>query len=217
MKEYIKHLEFYAEDPYEGNLRQKVSDGEWGNRKVAERYLERYWLPAGEYERNWKNIQDSIFNNQSNGLVSLGFQEGFKILPLRGGIMFDEQLFAKLTASLQRTGDEFFVVIQSFHDRTTWGNLTPFRLKYPVGMTWEEVRSGNYISAVLLDWPANEYFIFGNSGKWGMYVANDYIHPLNVVAFQEDCAQVFRDNFNVAPDEWAEIKKWIPQSLKKYL
>ncbi len=216
-KEYFQHLKFFTDDPYRGILRGRIPAHEWGNRKVAEDYLDKYWLPRAEYKAFWKSIQDNIFIYQKTGLPDLGFREGLKILPIRGGIMFEEESFRRLQLSLKYTGDRFFVIIQTFYEKSKWGELTPFMLKYPANITWEELKSGNYISAVLFDFPANEYFIFGDSGKWGEYVASDYIHPLNILAFREEYASIFRENFKVSQEEWEKILKWLPDNYEKYL
>lgn len=60
-----------------------------------------------------------------------------------------------------------------------------FRMKFPVNITWEELTSGNYISAVLLEMSYNEYFVFGNSGSYGKYSANDYEHPMDMNSLED--------------------------------
>lgn len=83
-----------------------------------------------------------------------------------------------------------------------------------------------YISIELLQAATKVHFIFGNSGTWGRYVANDYVSPsiepsahtpLNIMAFKDEFSELFRNNFeelrrlelNITPE------KFLPASYKQ--
>ena len=76
-----------------------------------------------------------------------------------------------------------------------------FRMKFPMDICWDELTSGNFASAILLEMPHKEYFVFGESGSWGKYVANDYEFPLDVLGFRREIANIFRDKFSLTDAE----------------
>jgi hypothetical protein len=165
-----------------------ISDVEWGNKELAEEYLERYWLSETEYQSTWRPIQRQIFVDSEKGLPDLVFVEGFEILAFRGGCLFDQEDFERFQRCFSAIGENHFVIIEN-----TFGNREPkptFRMKYPTGTEWKELVSGNFASSILFEMPHKEYFIFGNSGGWGKYAANDYKDPLDIVGFMpeyEEC------------------------------
>ena len=60
MKEYERHLKVYGTNyPLPFNT-QLVSEIDEENAKIAEQFLEKYWLPEKEYLSIWKPIQDAI-------------------------------------------------------------------------------------------------------------------------------------------------------------
>ena len=85
------------------------------------------------------------------------------MIALRGGNLFVEEDFLQLQKAMQEVGEEYFVIIQ--HSQEFTDGEPMFRMKFPVNITWEELTSGNYISAVLLEMSYNEYFVFGKSGN----------------------------------------------------
>ncbi|HEV2830341.1 MAG TPA: hypothetical protein VGW31_00045, partial [Hanamia sp.] len=89
-----------------------------------------------------------------------------------------------------------------------------FRMKFPVNITWKELTSGNYISAVLLEMGYNAYFVFSGSGNWGKYSANDYDYPLDIIGFKPELAPIFQEYFKQPKEEREEIREWLPQEYK---
>jgi len=187
MIEYIRHIEEYS-NYWHSSFSNLVSANEWGNKKIATEYLQKYWLPEEEYQQIWKPIQDKIFTQGS--LPNLVFTPEFEMIALRGGCLFVEEDFKQLQKAMQENGEEHFVIIQHSQDFTEGEPM--FRMKFPVNITWEELTGGNYISAVLFEMSYNEYFVFGASGKWGKYSANDYDHPLDIIGFKPELASIFK-------------------------
>ena len=70
-----------------------------------------------------------------------------------------------------------------------------FRMKYPVAIGWEELTSGNYISATLFESAEGHYYLFGDSGQWGIYVASDIMDPIILIGFEKSYSQLFRSSF----------------------
>lgn len=208
--EYSKHIEFYELYHWAG-FSKLVPDPIWGDKKLAEKYLQKYWLPEQEYLNVWKSIQDKIFV-QGKSLPDLIYHPKFAIIALMGGCLFLEEDFLQLQKVMQRVGEEYFVIIQHSQDFTEGEPI--FRMKFPVTITWEELTSGNYISAVLLEMSYNEYFVFGSKGNWGKYSANDYEYPLDIIGFKPELAPIFQEHFKQPKEEQKEIREWLPQKYK---
>ena len=211
--EYEEHLTFYKVY-VQMHFSRLISENNWGNKDLAEKYLQKYWLAEQEYLSVWKPIQDEIFI-EGKSLPDIIYHSEFEIITLRGGCLFVEEDFLQLQKAMQEVGDEFFVVIQHSQDFTEGEPM--FRMKFPVNITWEELTSGNYISAVLLEMSYNEYFVFGSKANWGKYSANDYENPLDIVGFKPELAHIFQEQFKQPKDEQEEIREWLPQEYKELL
>ena len=61
------------------------------------------------------------------------------------------------------------------------------------------------------------YFVFGDSGEWGKYVANDYKFPLDIIGFRNKYAELFKRNFVLSIEERNEIYEWLPETYKRYI
>ena len=208
MREYYPHLKHYA-DYWWSLFSSIIPESEWGNEELARSYLEKYWLSQAEYEKKWQPIQDQIFINQEKGLPAQIFSEFYKLMALRGGVVLVESSFKELQKCMLSLGNEYFVIIEN----TYGGKLDepPFRMKYPVNISWRELMSGNFISAIIFEMYYHDYFIFSNSGVWGMYAANEYERPLKIIGFKPEHSYIFNKNITQSEEEWKEIKAhWLP-------
>lgn len=213
MIEYLKHIEIFF-NYWFGDFSKLVPSDQWGDKKLAEEYLQKYWLAEEEYLNVWKPIQDKIFV-QDKGLPDLVYHPEFEMMALRGGCLFLEEDFKQLQKAMQEVGEKCFVIIQRSQEFTDGEPM--FRMKFPVSITWEELISGNYISAVLFEMSYNEYFVFSESGNWGKYSANDYEYPLDIIGFKPGLAPIFQEHFKQSKEEQEEIREWLPQEYKKLI
>ena len=213
MVEYNRHIDEYLNYPQSG-FSDLISDGEWGRRELAEKYLQKYWLEEVEYQKEWKAIQNKIFK-QDVSLPDLVFRLELEMIALRGGCLFVEEDFMQLQKVMQEVGDKYFVVVQDSQEFTEGEPM--FRMKFPVNITWDELISGNYISSVLLEMTYNNYFVFGDSGRWGKYSATDYEMPLDIIGFEPEYGYIFKAQFKQSSEEWAEIRGWLPSSYKEII
>lgn len=213
MIEYIRHIDEYSNYGH-SSFSALVPSDQWGDKKLAEEYLQKYWLAEEEYLNVWKPIQDKIFVHDK-GLPELVYRAEFEMIALRGGCLFLEEDFKQLQKAMQEVGEEYFVIVQHAQDFTDGEPM--FRMKFPVNVTWEELTSGNYISAVLLEMSYNEYFVFGKSGNWGKYSANDYEYPLDIIGFKPELAHIFQEYFRQPKEEQEEIREWLPQEYKELI
>lgn len=213
MIEYSRHLEELL-NYWFGDFSKLIPSDRWGDKKLAEEYLHKYWLPEQEYISTWKPIQDEIFV-QGNSLPDLIYRPEFEMIAFGGGCLFVQEDFKQLQKAMQEVGEKHFVIIQ--HSQEFMEGEPMFRMKFPVKITWEEITSGNYISAVLLEMSYNEYFVFGENGNWGKYSANDYEYPLDIIGFKPELASIFKEHFKLPKKEKEEIREWLPQEYKKYI
>jgi len=213
MKEYARHVEEYL-NYWHADFSKLIPSDEWGDRRLAEEYLQKYWLPEQEYLSVWKPIQDKIFI-QGKCLPDLVYHPEFAIFALRGGCLFLEEDFLQLQKAIQKIGEKHFVIIQHSQEFTEGEPM--FRMKFPANITWEELTSGNYISAVLFEMSYNEYFVFSESGKYGRYSANDHEYPLDIIGFKPELTPIFTDHFKKSKEEQEEIREWLPQKYKKLI
>jgi hypothetical protein len=170
-----------------------VPSPQWGNKQSAQKFLQKYWLPEQEYLAVWKPIQDCIFDIRVED-SKCNFQPEFELIKLEGGCLFLEEDFKHLQQAMTAIGETHFVVIQSSQDFTQGEPM--FRMKFPVAISWEELMSGNYISAVLFEMNRNEYIVFGNSGKLGKYAASDQDHPQDIIGYKPILKSVMDNCFN---------------------
>ncbi len=209
MKEYRRHLDTYSSYPF-SSFSKLVSEHEWGNKVLAEEYLQKYWLPEEEYLAVWKDMEYKIFQNES--LPGLVFKPDFQMVVLQGGCLFQRHDFLQLQNIMLTTGEEYFVVIQHTQDFTEGEPM--FRMKYPVNITWEELISGNYISAVLLEMNYNQYHVWGSNGEWGKYSANDYDYPLDIIGFKPQLTATFMKHLKLSKSLQDDVRGWLPPLYK---
>ena len=178
-------------------------------RKQTEAYFKKYWLDKDEYLERWLPIQESIYQVSGLFFPEVGFRSGFEVTIIGGGRIFAEKDFLALKCCIEETADSHFVIVEHVDDDANpHHGEPPLRFRYPSSITWGELMSGGYVSEELFERPVKEYFVFGNTGAWGKYVANDYIYPLDLVGFKQEHSALFKEHFEPLID--AEVLKWIP-------
>jgi len=214
MIEYKAHIDMFS---LEGSwwFSKLTSQSDWGNLSIARDYLKKYWLPVDEYNVKWKEIQSKVFKELDLSLPHLVFQKKFDLTAIKGGCLFLKDDFEILQKCLLEIGEKYIILVEN----TFNGKLEEpaFRMKYPSNITWEEFTSGNFISSTIIEHPHKEYFVFSESGKWGKYSANDYEQPLDIIGFKPEHKSIFKKSFEQSPEEWEEIKEWLPPKYKEII
>lgn len=205
MKEYSALLDVFSQEGYV-MYSTTIPSIEWGNRSVAEKYLERYWLPNHEYDSVWKQVQNQIFINQNIRLPEMVFKSGYELYPLLGGCLFEKIDFLNLQKCFSAFSEKNFFVIENSFDN----NGPFFRMKFPADISWSELMSGNFVSSIMMEMPHKDYFVFGESGKWGKYVANDHEIPVEIFGFKNEISNIFKEHFSVLTEEMIELTAVLP-------
>lgn len=216
MNEYDRHLEIFATHWHQ-SFTKLMSRSEWGDKAAAETYLQKYWLSLAEYEFKWRKIQDQIFVTQK-WLPELLFSPQYDLLAFRGGCLFIEEDFKKLQECFLSVGDQHFFVIENLFGGTFEADEPSFRMKYPTSISWDELTSGNFISAMILEFSNKEFFVFGETAAWGRYSASSYENPVDIVGFLPKYASFFQEKLKVPEKEKLEIAtEWVPSAYRPFL
>jgi hypothetical protein len=178
-------------------------------------YIKKYWLDEEEYVSHWEPLQDKIFDDKV-GFLHSGriFLPEFKLMALKGGATFNKKDFILLQECMRELGEKYFVVIENcatspevykkFKNKKNGLPGKPLKFKYPVNIKWNEIYTGDFLSDAMIGvWQVREFYIFGESGLWGKYAANDYCSvdvnplgpPLNILGFKDECVSLFRGTF----------------------
>lgn len=226
------HLEKYSSEFY--FMFSSMKEVDWGDKSIARNYLERYWLNRKFYNENWRNLFKSVFDLDKR-LPDMIFKKDFEYITLLGGVMFEQTDFERFAKCIKEVGDKEFKIIQDTFGMDHEDKKTSFKMKYPVTIEWNELISGNFISTFLFEVPENNYYILGDSGQWGMYVANDYIDvqvnpagtPIRIIGFDPKYRMIFREAFEIPKGTYCEnvdyipeeerpnLKEWVPKKYKK--
>lgn len=203
MKDY---QELLAKFPDSLNTRKQIID-----------YLEQYWLDKRELVDVWLKIKNTIFKGNSttypNGLLN----DNFDIMIVKGGPVLDRDYFEQLQGCMKVTGDNYFIILEDNDEDIPLGNLPPspglvgwppLRFKFPVGITFDEIMAGTFVSMEAFDLPERDYFIFGNSGHWGIYAGDDFATPLHVIGFKKEYSDVFHRNIKISKEDIKDLQEW---------
>ncbi len=198
MKDYLEQLRIFSENE---------------TREETIHYLEKYWLDSHEYSEKWLPIQNTIFDRRAKYFPDMMFKRDFGLIPLRGGLLFTQDDFALLQECMHQIGDQFFTIIQNCSDENPHYEQPCLRFVYPSDTTWDEIIAGGLISQELFQYPFKEYFVFGDTGVWGKYVANDYVTPLDIIGFKMDYLEIFKKRFEQLVEPQI-LSEWLPDLYK---
>jgi hypothetical protein len=167
MKEFEDHLVVYNQN-HPHQYFSDIPEEEWGDVAAARTFLEKYWLNQDEYESIYVPILRKIFDI-NHFPPARNFHNDFHCFTVRGGALFGDFDFPWFIDCLNHVNEKNFIVIQNIYQYPC--KEPAFRMKFPIDITYDELYSGNYISGVLIDMLCYDYFIFGETSTWGMYVA----------------------------------------------
>lgn len=189
----------------------------------TQKFLEKFWLSEEDKQSYWESTKNKIFPTSSKRLPDILFNKGFMLIAQRGGTLFTQEEYQLLQECMKTTGDKFFVIIENRFVRKKGDTDMPYlQFKFPISTTWEELNNGDEncpdISYDLLWIMDKEFFVFGDSGKWGKYAACDYYDtPLDIIGFKPEYEPIFRESFKQSQEEWVEIKEWLPSKYKEII
>lgn len=166
------------------------------SRNDSFKYLSQYWLSKEEYCYKWEKLLSSIFNvRNSNGESFI--KSPFVRMTQVGGLLFVEEEFEHFKKCMNICNDMFLFIIEDYDENNPPHDSGPsMRFKYPSDITWEQINQQEGISYELFQRPVRNYFVFGDSGNWGKYVANDYDSPVDIICYKPQFQFLFQQLFN---------------------
>jgi len=194
-------------------------------------YAQKHWLEESEYLTKWQPIQDQIFDPKAKYLPDMMFNPGFELMPMVGGCAFDKEDFLLVKSCMQQVVDQYFVMIENYAYSLAISRVSDtngiYRFKYPSSITWKELQSaGSLSNELLFGFGPEEFYIFGDSGVWGKYAANDYWDkarnpagtPLEIIGYKKEYEPIFAKKFAnlLDEEEKARTKAWLPPAYQKY-
>ncbi len=180
--------------------------------KETQGYLSKYWLQELEYLSKWKDIQNTVFHLNKD-FPNMVIKPGFELLVQQGGLLFVQEEFELLKDCIKSSKDRYLFIIEDYDELNPPHDSGPLlRFKYPVNLSWDEINLGiaEGISYELYHSPNRNFYVFGDSGMWGKYVANDFDNPVDIYCFKKEIETVFRENFKVTEEEKNDLKEILP-------
>lgn len=214
MNKFNQIIDYYAVHWW-SSFSKLTPETNWGNKKIAQSYLEKYWLSKEDYLNIWKPIQNRIFIEKTQGLPELIFRESFHLLALSGGCLFTERDFLNIQKCILKIGGKNLVVIENDFGKESQEPLLTF--VFPSDITWIELTSGNYMSSLLLESNYKEFFVFSENGLWGKYAANDYEYPFDIVGYHPDYSLIFKNNLSSLYSSEDQVKTWLPTIYRQVI
>lgn len=208
-------LDYWCQEGTEMYART-VSTVGWPNRLDAERYCNAYWLSETEFESQYRRTFEHIFTSNTASPPNPLFKDQYVLVARRGGSLFTQKDFEAFVTLVRSLGDSRFVVVQN--PATIIDGLPPLQFSFPSSMSWAQMTSGGCLSAVLLEMPHQEYFVFGRSPRWGLYAASDHAMPINVFGSDPVLAKRFAAALPIDDAEREELRsRWIPEAYVRRL
>lgn len=182
------------------------------NIKLTQAYISKYWLQKQEYLSKWKLVQNTIFQFDKR-LPNMIIKPEFELLVRQGGLLFVPEEFELLKECIKASNDSSIILIEDYDELNPPHNSGPLlRFKYPVELSWDEINLGisEGISYELYHSPIRNFFVFGDSGMWGKYAANDFDYPVDIYCFKKEIETVFRESFKENEEVNVELSEILP-------
>lgn len=151
-------------------------------REQSRDFLLNFALSESEYKNQCIPIQQKIFRclpekhfDISSMSLSDIMLKDFMFFAYYSAPLFWKETYEQIRRICEESGDNYiFIVEEECCERNP---KVAFKLKIPVSKSWDELKNGGYISDVLFNMFNHNYYVFGDSGKWGKWCDydNDYI------------------------------------------
>jgi hypothetical protein len=184
-------------------------------------YLEKYWLQKVEYEKTGLPIKNTIFKGNFKSFPTI-FKDDFEtIVEIGGSVVNDEKYYTQMQSCMKLSGDNYFVLVQDLDENTAIDlppsanviDWPPARFKYPIDVSYEEILSGEFVSEERIQMGDIDYFVYGDSGNWGIYAGDDLLCPLHIIGFKKQFSELFQSHFPIPPEDVETITHWLEKDI----
>lgn len=165
-------------------LLRKFSESD--NTSDSKIYLDKFFIDNTIKRKTLLDEKDKIFRystfNDKEDSDFLFFKLDYCISFTRAGLLLTENDFLLIKKNMIECDESKFYIIEDFdieHEDEA------FFLEYPADINWNTISQENSITYQLFSRPIRNYFIFGEKGQWGRYVANDFTYPICFLGAKE--------------------------------
>jgi hypothetical protein len=178
----------------------------------AERFLNRFAIDDNYRIRECMRSMEEVFAWPINSPFDIEneypenlFKPGLHLFAHVSTPLFTEEHF-KLIKDIGNTmGDKWLYIIEECNEENS---AIAFKFQFPIYISWDELADGGFISDVLLNMHHNNYFLFGDSGKWGRWC--DYENSwmdYEIFGYNEECVAVeaYRQWCSLTKEEYKDL------------
>ncbi len=121
-----------------------------------------------EFDKTWLPIKYSIFKGDFKSYPSIIRDDFEIIMEIGGSVINTKEYYEQMQICMKSSGDHYFVLVQELDKPvnlppdTNVIDWPPVRFKYPVGINYEEILSGEFISEERIQMGDINYFVFGD-------------------------------------------------------
>lgn len=141
-------------------------------------YLRKYAIDEDEYccqtlqlfRKVFRNMLDANYNISSIDIASV-FRSGFQSEVHVASPIFSKETYLLFQEMCSAYGDRMFYILED--ELCEEDTAMVVKLKFPVSTTWNEIMSGEFLSNAILRTACRNYYMFGDSGKWGRWCDYD--------------------------------------------
>jgi len=142
--------------------------------KKAMVFLDHYAMDDDVYKRLCCPVMNKVFSlpmNCHNEEITGVFHDGFQQFAYNSSPMLWSEKFELIRSIAVSFGDNSLFVVED--EGCEEDPDVAFKFMFPIHLTWEEISDGGFISDVLFNMFHNDYYLFGNSGNWGIWCNYD--------------------------------------------
>lgn len=165
-------------------------------------FINKYVLTDEDYLSDWSAVQERIFSISKDAHNPIWLPERvFSIeynynVFLPGGFLIDADYLENLKSFLSGLSELVFVMIENDWIKNSYKGP---HFIFPASITWEEYKSGGAIVEPLITSFDRDYYIFGKTDRWGLYLSSGL--DLIVAGFKDEATAIeFNKCFNINED-----------------
>ncbi len=216
-----KCLEKYSDEFYALMYGRKGSEIDASNIDQGRMFLQQYAMDDAEYEGKCKQTMRKVFAYSPECFFDIRYKTMQDLLSnlsnyfsYSSSLLFWKESYELIQAICVEYGDRYIYILEE--ERCETAPEAAFKLKIPVNHSWETVTNGGCIANVLFNMFCNNYYVFGDSGKWGKWCDydNDYI-DYEVFTYKYETPQIaaYKDYFAITEKEYKSLKM-VPPNLR---
>lgn len=214
-------LEKYSDEFY--SLMYGVNDSmsQEESMKKARAFLHQYAMSDQEYreiclptmQKIFGCSPDKCFNVQATAISEV-FNNGFVYFSYQSSPLFWKESYELVLSICKNCGDHTIFIVEE--KRCEECPTSAFQIRIPVGIPWNDISDGGFITDVLFNMFRNNYYVFGDSGNWGKWCDydNDYI-DYEVFGYKDSNAAIlaYKDYFSISKNDFKECVN-LPGNLR---